>query len=68
MTDTTLQTSPVDRLLQFEQEATLSARRAPGAKKGPLAAKEILEVKAIAQKRLEDETREIEGAGLVSQA
>lgn len=65
-TNNTLQASPQDRLLRFEQEATIAARRAPGAKKGPLAAKELLEVKEIARKKLEDETREIENSGFVS--
>lgn len=65
-TNITLQTSPQDRLLRFEQEAEVIARRAPTAKKGPLAAKELLEVKEIARKRLEDETNRIESSGFVS--
>lgn len=67
-TDITLQTSPQDRLLAYEAEATITARKAPNAKKGPLAAKDILEVKEIARKRLESETQDIESSGFVSGA
>lgn len=61
-----LQRSPTDRLLQYEEDATISLRAQPGTKKGPLAAKDLLEVKAAAKRRLEAEVLAIENSGLVS--
>lgn len=65
-TNVTLQTSPQDRLLRFEEEATTAVRRAPGTKKGPLSAKDIIQVKETARRKLELETDEIENSGFVS--
>ena len=65
-TNPILQQPPEDRLLQYEYDATVSLRAQPGTKKGPLAAKELLEVKQIARQRMEAEIITIENSGIVS--
>lgn len=65
-TAATLQISPRDRLIRYEQEAEAKKRAEAGAKKGPLAGKEIIELKVLAQSRYEEEIAEIEASGLVS--
>ena len=65
-TSIALQISPQDRLMQYEAEEEASLRRVPGARKGPLAAKEIVELKHLARQKLEEETRLVENSGLVS--
>lgn len=52
--------------MAFEADEEGIMRRIPGARKGPLAAKEIIEVKENARRRLEKETEELEARGLVS--
>jgi len=61
-----LQISPQDRLLRFEQEATMVVRRVPTTKKGPLSSKDLLHIKEKAEKELEEETEAIESRGFVS--
>ncbi|KAF8306433.1 hypothetical protein DL93DRAFT_2172096 [Clavulina sp. PMI_390] len=64
-TDIALQASPQDRFLRFEKEAHTSVRNAPGAKKGIASAKELLEIKEIATKKLNEETARIESSALI---
>lgn len=61
-----LQTSPRDRYLRYQKEAERKKNSAPNAKKGPMSAKDRMEINEAASKRLRDEVNSIESSGLVS--
>ena len=65
-TSASLQISPRDRLLRYQEDAERAKRASAGAKKGPLAAKDILEVRELARRRLKEEVESIESGGFVS--
>jgi hypothetical protein len=53
-------------LIRYQEEAERAKRASAGAKKGPLAAKDLLEVRELARRRLKEEVDSIEGGGFVS--